>query len=274
MDKESLFRKSALERLSTPEQLDTLMEVTLPQSWLVLLGTGVLLALALSWSIFERIPITVSAQGILLSTGTQVDETTLVISETSGSIDQVLVEVGQIVTPGQILLQIESEDGELIDVLSPLSGLVARIDVSSGDQVDVATLLVEIIEQRQPPENDIEVIAFVSVFEARGIRPGMPVEIQPLNIPQQEFGFLHGEVLTVGRFPANDVLAESFSEDGSPVLAVRIGLIEDEGAPSGYQWSIGRGPRDPLRVGVVATISIVIDEQRPIERVIPILGLE
>src|SRR6187399_2567538 len=36
-DKEKLFRKIALERLSSPEQLDSLMRVITPKAWLALL---------------------------------------------------------------------------------------------------------------------------------------------------------------------------------------------------------------------------------------------
>ena len=39
-----IFRKVALERLSSPEQLDQLMQVTSPKGWLALAGLGALLA--------------------------------------------------------------------------------------------------------------------------------------------------------------------------------------------------------------------------------------
>ena len=43
-----MFRKVALDRLSSPEELDQLLRVTTSRSWLALLGLGGLLAVALA----------------------------------------------------------------------------------------------------------------------------------------------------------------------------------------------------------------------------------
>ena len=61
-----LFREEALERLSSPERLDQLMNVVNPRAWLPLAGLGSLVGVALLWSVFGRLPLTVSGQGVLL----------------------------------------------------------------------------------------------------------------------------------------------------------------------------------------------------------------
>lgn len=61
-----LFREEALERLSSPERLDQLMNVVNPRAWLPLAGLGSLVAVALVWSVLGRLPLTVSGQGVLL----------------------------------------------------------------------------------------------------------------------------------------------------------------------------------------------------------------
>lgn len=61
-----IFRKEALERLSTPEQLDQLMQVTGGMSWLFLSTLGTLILSGLIWCVFGRIPITVDGKGILI----------------------------------------------------------------------------------------------------------------------------------------------------------------------------------------------------------------
>lgn len=65
-DKKSIFRKESLERLSSPERLDQLMQLVNPLDWLTLATLGSLLFIGLVWSIFGRIPITVSGKGILI----------------------------------------------------------------------------------------------------------------------------------------------------------------------------------------------------------------
>ncbi len=62
----SVFRKKSLERLSSPERLEQLIQVVKPQDWLALATLGALVVFALGWSIFGRIPITVSGRGVLI----------------------------------------------------------------------------------------------------------------------------------------------------------------------------------------------------------------
>ena len=61
-----IFRPEALERLSSPEKLDQAIQVVKPQAWLTLSAMGVLIAVAGIWSVFGRIPLTVTGQGILI----------------------------------------------------------------------------------------------------------------------------------------------------------------------------------------------------------------
>ena len=67
MAERSIFRKAALDRLSSPEQLDRLMQVTDPRGWIALVGLGAVVLFAGVWSVVGRIPTTISGTGILLS---------------------------------------------------------------------------------------------------------------------------------------------------------------------------------------------------------------
>jgi hypothetical protein len=62
----SIFRQESLERLSSPEQLDQLMQIVNSRSWLSLAALGSLVGLAVVWSIFGRIPIMVAGKGVLV----------------------------------------------------------------------------------------------------------------------------------------------------------------------------------------------------------------
>jgi len=62
----SLFRKEALEQVSSPEQLDQLMQVVNLKNWLPLASIGFLLVLAVIWSIVGRIPIFIESKGLLV----------------------------------------------------------------------------------------------------------------------------------------------------------------------------------------------------------------
>lgn len=68
-----VFRKSALDRLASPEQLDQLVQVTPPQGWAALgILAGVMVAGVL-WGWFGSIPMEVTADGLLQSRASQMD---------------------------------------------------------------------------------------------------------------------------------------------------------------------------------------------------------
>ncbi|NJN62574.1 MAG: NHLP bacteriocin system secretion protein [Coleofasciculaceae cyanobacterium RL_1_1] len=72
-DRPSIFRKESLDRLSSPERLDRLMQVVTPRAWVGLLGLGLLITGAGVWSILGRLPQRVSATGVLLNDSQIVD---------------------------------------------------------------------------------------------------------------------------------------------------------------------------------------------------------
>ncbi|MCA9937967.1 MAG: hypothetical protein KC418_04955, partial [Anaerolineales bacterium] len=62
-----LFRKKALEKLQSPEQLNQLLTVTSPKGWLSLAALGVLLLSAIVWSILGTVQSSVSGSGVLVT---------------------------------------------------------------------------------------------------------------------------------------------------------------------------------------------------------------
>lgn len=102
--KNNLFRKEALERASSPERLDQLMQVVSPKKWIPLAALGTLVAAGLSWSVLGRIPITVSGQGVLVYPSKVVG---LQFPTTEGKLKEINVSVGDFVQKGQVLATID-----------------------------------------------------------------------------------------------------------------------------------------------------------------------
>ena len=63
------FRRRALERVSSPEELDRLVKVALPRTWIALAGLALLILAASVWAVVARVPTTVQASGYLLREG-------------------------------------------------------------------------------------------------------------------------------------------------------------------------------------------------------------
>jgi HlyD family secretion protein len=113
-----IFRKVALERLSSPEQLDQLVQVTDPRGWLALTGLGALLLAAVGWGIWGSIPTESQGEGILLRQG----GVAALVSAGSGQVEEILVSVGDVIEKGQPVAKIR-QDSQLRQIRDNTSKL-------------------------------------------------------------------------------------------------------------------------------------------------------
>jgi HlyD family secretion protein len=94
-----LFRDEALERLSSPERLDQLMNVVNARAWLPLAGLGSLVAVGLLWSIFGRLSLTVTGQGVLIYPRSVVQ----LQAPSDGTIVKLNIKSGDVIKKGDII---------------------------------------------------------------------------------------------------------------------------------------------------------------------------
>src|SRR5258707_1555768 len=95
-----IFRATAIERLSSPEQLDQLVDIVRPADWIATVVIGLVLAAIVAWSVVGRIPTRAAGEGILISDGGKVVDA---ISSNAGSLAAIEVMVGDHVTQGQLV---------------------------------------------------------------------------------------------------------------------------------------------------------------------------
>ncbi len=99
MSSSHLFRKVALERLSSPEQLDQLLRVTTPRTWLALIALLALLAATAAWGFLGQVTTKVKGQGVLIRSG----GVQAVVPTGAGHVVDVRVRVGEHVKAGQVI---------------------------------------------------------------------------------------------------------------------------------------------------------------------------
>lgn len=102
----NLFRKKALERLSSPERLDELMQVTSPVGWLALAGLGFAILAAILWGVIGSIAVKVDGKGILIRGGAVYEITATL----AGHVVAVEVEPGETVHVGDVVLRLEQPE--------------------------------------------------------------------------------------------------------------------------------------------------------------------
>ncbi len=106
---ETMFQKKALEKLSSPEQLDELIKVTTPRGWLALLALCAIVITIVFWGIFGRIPTKVMGQGVIVRTGGVFE----IPARGRGAVTMAEdTEVGSVIKAGQVVATISQVELE------------------------------------------------------------------------------------------------------------------------------------------------------------------
>jgi HlyD family secretion protein len=132
LDAQRLFRKAALEKLSSPERLDVMMKVTSPAAWLALFALGAVLLFAIIWSIVGSISIKVHGKGILIRGEAVLDVT----SGAYGRLAEILVRENEVVRHGDVVARLFQPelDEKIRNKESELASLIQQAERNRRDQ--------------------------------------------------------------------------------------------------------------------------------------------
>ena len=261
------FRRKAVERISSPEELDRLVRVTRPRTWVALSGLLLVIAAVLLWSTLTTITTTVSGVGFVLPRGGLIEASTL----QPGTVRQIEVDSGQEVRTGETIAVLQGVDGSRVTVTAPVDGHVAAVLHAIGDFVPQGGVLTTI-----EPAKPAVVESFVPEGEAKNARVGDTVWVAPSTASPSEYGYALGQVVQIGNYPIPDAAVLSILESPAsarqvaqlgPVIHVVVRLRRAPTA-SGLSWTASAGPAAPVTLGTPAQVKIVTGERAPVDYVV------
>lgn len=276
-----LFRPEALERLSSPEQLDRIVQVTSPMGWLALVTTAAMLLAVVVWGFFGRLPMTVQGPGVLLRQGGLSSVPVMV----PGQLVDLLVEPGDVVARGQVLARLQPAmqfpTVARVEVLAPRAGEVTVLQASPGAFLNAGDSLLTL----RAEEGDLNAILYLPADQGKRVRRGMSARVSPSTVEVEDYGYLLGRVVRVASYSSDqremldvlgsEELVQFFLKDGnvyqSAPIQIVVELERDLATPSGYRWSSRPGPDYGVTAGTVCTAEVVAESQRPVDLVIPML---
>lgn len=263
------FRHKALQKMSSPEQLDRMLRITLPRRWIGLTGLLMIVAGVVAWSAIAAVPTTLSGPGYLLPQG----GLRQVQAPSSGTVTALDVGIGQHVVAGQSLGVIATSNGKSVPVLAPETGVVTEADTVVHAFVAAGQRLALV----QPVGWPLVVYAYVPTDVAAGLRPGVPVQVSFGAGIGARFGYAKGVVGSVSQFPATGERLDFILQDSSVVDSVRklgpaneIVILMNQSArtASGLVWGSGGGPPGELPAGLPAKVKFVVGSHHPIDNVL------
>ncbi len=129
-----LFREQALERRRRQEPLDDRLQVTAPHEWILVVGLGVIFLALLVYSAVGSVERSLSFDAVVVLPG----ERYSVSAPVSGTVVEVLAEVGNTVEPAQVIARLrppveQPRDSEARRLLESLVEQSGRNDEAAAD---------------------------------------------------------------------------------------------------------------------------------------------
>jgi multidrug efflux pump subunit AcrA (membrane-fusion protein) len=266
------FRQQALAKLQSPEELDLPVRFARPQGWLVMSVTVVVMAAASVWAVTGSVASTVSAPAIL----THGQGSYILQSPVAGQVTQVIAKEGTQLPANSPVLKVRTSDGDTV-VRTVAAGRLTALAATIGQIISTGAN-VAAVEKVAHASDPMYATVYVPAENAASIPENAAVDLTVSSVPTQEYGVLRGHVKSVDRsaqsaqqiaaFLGDSQLGEQFTKDGRPV-AVLVRLDKSKGTKSGYRWSSAGGPPFALTSMTVASGSIRLADQRPVDWLLP-----
>jgi hypothetical protein len=272
----ALFRRQALERISSPEQLDRVVRAARPLQWVALIALLVVVAATVAWAAIATVPTTFAAQGFYTTVGGLHPATTPV----AGILTRLPVTVvGAQVSAGQVLATVTTPvprdtagTPPIYNVVAPQNGVVVDVYHLSGTYQDVNQDVALI----QPTGRPLVVYSFVPTEKASGLRRGVPAQVTFGAGVGAALGYAKGVVDSVSQYPVDPAIVQDLTESTSIADAVRaqgpskevVVTLTPSRTPSGLAWARGQGPPGRLPPGLPIDVQFVLGSHHPISNVI------
>jgi len=270
----TMFRGAALKRVSSPEQLDTVVRSAMPRHWLALATMLAVVAGIIAWSSLATVPTTMTGPGYLLPQGglQEVD------APVAGTLVTLTVKVGDHVVTGQTIGTIQPTPvagvaPAVVDVVvAGSAGTATEVDDQPGGYIAVGALIVLV----DPAAAPLTVYAYLPTAESVTLQAGTPARVTFAGGIGSAYGYAKGTVVSVSSYPVSVGRLQDVLHAASLVHRVEAQGSSDEIVvildpsptnPSGIAWGSGHGPPGALPRTLPADVELVVGSHRPISNV-------
>ncbi len=266
-----LYRKSSIEKLSNPEQLDRAIKLTSPLSWLVLLGVVIIIVATLIWSIVGTLPTTQTVSGVMVNP----ESVCAYYSDCSGTVTKLLKKSGDQIKKDEGILTVKSNDGKEYTVKATTDGKISDYLVEVDAKIYSGA---EIARYTPNISQDQVVVCYVPVSVAKQLEKDMKVLLYPTSVDSQKYGHMEAWVDSVGEYAAatsnmwyvvgaDNMVADQFLQQG-PVVSVVCRIKTDANTDSGFYWTSEKGKDVTVSNGTFVSAKIITDECAPITKLL------
>ena len=267
-DKKSIFRKKALEKISSLEELDKLLIIVKSKDWIALIVGIIIVISIMLWAFFGKITTIAEGNGIFLD----FSKIESIVSPSKGIVD-VKEFIGSRVKKDDIVAVIQDlQTNEKINIKSPYDGLITNIYLNNGDTASKNQILIELQKSSSFSKSNLEKFyCFVPLKQGDKIRSNMKVKILSWALESNNKKHFYGRVEKISYIPADETYFNTillgkrfynyFTKDG-PVIALIVYPL--------YSESKVEPPlADDIPLGTLADVEVILIETKPIAYLLP-----
>ncbi len=204
-----IFRKKALEKLSTPDDLDELLQVNSRLSWILLLSLLCLILGGVVWVVFGQIVNKVVMIGIIQP----VNPPHLLIVSESGQVDSIFHQTGDSVFKGQPIVRYIHENANTAKyILSPCNGELVELDIRQGVFLLPGTTIAKIGRFHREQLLYPEFLFFASEKSMSNLSIGQNVNIL-MKLHESESLRISTRIIYIGKIPLSDASIDNTMPD-------------------------------------------------------------
>ncbi|MBQ9486456.1 MAG: biotin/lipoyl-binding protein [Selenomonadaceae bacterium] len=306
-DGSKIFSREALEKLRSPEKLDTLLPITTPLTWMALSAVVLLLFSVVVWSIFGSFTEKADGMGMIMDSAGVVNVSHI----RGGKVTEIYIHKGSHVNAGDVIARVEHleqaadtqiarhapelaenkremtervyqsdskeyQENIIEEVKSNYPGVVDRVFIRNGNIINGGTPVctIRLTEKR----DDLTGVLYIPVEKGKRVKPGQTIQLAPNGVDVALSGSLIGIVRSVSEYPVslqdveytlgNPQLSQMIMASGNGgIMEIVFDLVKDKNSESGYLWTTFVGEHKEISAGSFCTGSIIIDRRPPIEKV-------
>ena len=228
--KSQIFSKEALDKLRSPEKLDTMLPITTPISWMGLIAVLVLLFSVVLWSIYGSFTVKADGMGLIMDSAGVMNVSHIA----SGKISTLHVRPGMVVKKGDLIAHMEqatqsaetrmaqygmglaASDRDAMgrayqydakryqqdvseDVFSDYDGIIDEVMVDVGSLVQAGTPICSVRTTQN--RDDLTGLLYIPVEKGKRVEKGMTIQLAPNGVDVSQSGSLIGVVRSVSQYP-------------------------------------------------------------------------
>ena len=250
--------------MTSPEDLDELLQVNSVHTWLLFAAISVVLAGLLVWGFLGTISKEVTGFGII-----KIQELPReLVSGFSGQVDSVFCRSGDQVAGGQRVMKIYlSEEKTYQEIISPFAGEITGVEVREGSYVRTGSPVLKIMKSFDKMTTLPEVIFFVAAGEIEKVKKGMiaNLQIDKAEVPAE---YLNGTITFIAGYPASKGEIQKYFPDEDMILrSMSNDLYEVRASMAVREPGIVKPDKTILRSlnGLSCRVAITVDRQNPVK---------